>query len=192
MKSKKTLVVYDPFCSFSYNHVVMFEDEGAEVVLIRTDRSVDAIEEISPTHLLLSSGPGDPHKAETLANALDRFKARIPILGVCLGHQVMGLYFKSEVELVSPMHGKASMVEHGSTGIFSGIPSPFLACRYHSWAISDTSICAESLRVTARSEDGVIMGIQSVEFPRVVGVQFHPESLFKEHGNMIAQNFLSM
>lgn len=192
MTNKYRVVVYDHFDSFTFNFVTLLERLGATVTVIRTNSGIGRIERLSPTHLVLSPGYGSPKETIQFQNALIRFKTRIPIIGVCLGHQAMGLHFGAEVALITPMHGKTSMVAHDGAGLFKGVPSPFEACRYHSWAVLPKSIDGKKLVVNAQTSDGIIMAIQSVEYPRVVGVQFHPESLFTEHGSTIAKNFLSL
>ncbi len=187
------VVVLDHYDSFTYNLVVFLEKLGASVIVLRTDASLDEIKRYNPTHIVLSPGPGHPKDVPLFQEVIEYFKIHIPILGVCLGHQAIGLNCGAEVEKSSAiMHGKVSSVTHNGVGIFQGILSPIKVCRYHSLAIVEKSIPRGTLIITARSEDGTIMSVESKKHSNVIGVQFHPESLFTEHGSALLQNFLKM
>ncbi|MDO8620626.1 MAG: aminodeoxychorismate/anthranilate synthase component II [bacterium] len=187
------VVVVDHFDSFTYNLVVLLRRIGAEVHVIRTDASIEAIERFSPTHIVLSPGPGHPSEVWLFKEVLAHFITRVPILGVCLGFQAIAEYFGAEVvEAPTMMHGKISKVMHSGQGIFEGVNgNPLSVCRYHSLCAVQTDSSRAKLLETAWSEDGVIMAVQSTEHKSVVGVQFHPESLFTEEGSKLLQNFLS-
>lgn len=191
--TQKRVVVLDHFDSFTYNLVTAFERLGAIVQAFRTDIDIRRVADARPTHLVLSPGPGHPRDASLFERALIRFKSDVPILGVCLGEQAIGLHFGAEVELAPiPMHGKTSLVFHKGEGLFEGVPSPFQACRYHSLMVNRTRLEPSRLMVTAECKDGTVMGIQSVQYPTVLGLQFHPESLFTEHGEQLLANFLKI
>ncbi len=191
---QRRVVVIDHFDSFTYNLVTAFERLGASVQVFRTDVDIRVIEEAKPTHLVLSPGPGHPRDVSLFEQALRRFKSHLPILGVCLGEQAIGLHFGAEVGLAPmPMHAKTSLVFHeDEQGLFEGIPNAFQACRYHSLAVNHKRIDPKRLKVTAECKDGTVMAIQSVQYPTVMGLQFHPESLFTEHGEKLLENFLKI
>lgn len=188
------VVVIDHYDSFTYNLVVLLRILGAKVFVLRTCASIDEIRRLHPTHIVLSPGPGHPSEVLLFQEVLRTFKEHTPILGVCLGLQAIGLYFGASVgKCREVMHGKISAVRHNGKGIFRDIVcNPFWACRYHSLAIVKESIQSETLLETAWSDDGTIMGVESVEYPHIVGVQFHPESHFTECGMTMLENFLSM
>ncbi|WP_456371440.1 anthranilate synthase component II [Thermodesulfatator atlanticus] len=177
------LLVIDNYDSFTYNLVqllgVMCEKlaKKSEVLVYRNDAiSISEIEKLSPTHLIISPGPCTPKEAGISVPAIKHFAGKIPILGVCLGHQSIGMAFGGNIVRAKRlMHGKTSQIEHDGQGVFQGIPSPFEAMRYHSLVIEEKTLPAE-LVVTARDEEGEIMGVRHKEFP-VEGVQFHPESI---------------
>ena len=187
----------DHYDSFTYNLVVAFEKLNASVKVFKTNARTGDVREAHPTHIVLSPGPGHPREVGFFHMMISQWEKRIPILGVCLGHQAIGQYFnEAKVDRFDQsivMHGKTSIIEHDHTGIFRGVRSPFKACRYHSLAIIERTIDSSELRVVARSKnDGVVMAVQSVKYPHIVGVQFHPESLFTEHGPVLLRNFLKM
>lgn len=193
-QNKPRVVIIDHFDSFTYNLAVAFENLGATVQVFRTNANVGDIRKAEPTHIVLSPGPGHPQDVLLFQEVLHQCKERIPILGVCLGHQAIGLHFGAEV-VRSPtvMHGKMSEVDHIDHGIFWGVPKPFLACRYHSLVVCKRTIDYIRLEVLAMTKDtSTIMGIRGYDYPHVVGVQFHPESLFTEHGSAMLANFLKM
>lgn len=194
MKKQIHVVVIDHYDSFTYNLVVYLERLGASVQVFRTNSDLREVEMARPTHLVLSPGPGHPKEVTLFLNAIKCFEGRIPLLGVCLGHQAIAYGSGASVEQSGAiMHGKTSKITHDGLGIFEGIPhNPLQVCRYHSLAIVGESIPSGSLRQTAWSEDGTIMGIESVKYPNMVGAQFHPESLFTDCGLQILGNFLSL
>ncbi len=183
------LVVIDNYDSFTFNLVQMFRHYPLRITVWRSDRiTLSAIERIGPDYILISPGPRDPAHAGISVPLIRAFRREIPILGVCLGMQCMNEAFGGEtVRAPVPMHGKTSRVRHRDGGIFTGLPSPFRAARYHSLAVSPAP--DTELAVTARSEDGVIMGLSHPRFP-LHGVQFHPESFLTECGFPLIENFL--
>lgn len=193
MENKPHVVIIDHFDSFTYNLAVAFENLGATVQVFRTDVGVENIRGTEPTHIVLSPGPGHPKDVPLFQEVIARAKNRVPILGVCLGHQAIGLHFGAKVERSSAiMHGKTSLITHNGVGLFEGVENPIEVCRYHSLAIVEESIPEGTLTTTAKSEDSTIMGVESKKYPHVMGVQFHPESLFTEHGSVLLKNFLKM
>jgi anthranilate synthase/aminodeoxychorismate synthase-like glutamine amidotransferase len=183
------ILVIDNYDSFTWNLVQYLGELGAEVRVVRNDE-VDAagIAAMKPAKLLLSPGPCTPNEAGITLDAIREFAGKLPILGVCLGHQAIGQAFGGEVVHAGKvMHGKTSAIRHDGRGVFRGVPNPFAATRYHSLAIRRASL-PECLEVTAESEDGEIMGVRHRSFP-VEGVQFHPESILSEHGHDLLRNF---
>ena len=182
------ILLIDNYDSFTYNLAHLFGELGAEVVVRRNDEiTPDEAEELSPSHLVVSPGPGRPEEAGTTPGILRRLSVRVPILGVCLGHQAIVQVFGGEVgqarELV---HGKATVVGHDGRGIFAGLPADFLAGRYHSLAATSVP---DVFEVSATAVDGEVMAVRHRELP-IDGVQFHPESVLTPHGRDIARNFL--
>jgi len=178
----------DNYDSFTYNLVHLFEELGADVIVYRNDAvTPDEAEALRPERIVISPGPGRPEDAGVTEAIVDRFAGTVPILGVCLGHQAIVQVFGGEVgpahELV---HGKATMVSHDGSGLFTGMEGAFLAGRYHSLAASRIP---EALEVTATAPDGEVMAVRHRELP-VHGVQFHPESVLTPDGPAIARNFL--
>jgi anthranilate synthase component 2 len=184
------LLVIDNYDSFTYNLVQYFGELGADVHVYRNDAiTVEQIAVWQPTHLVVSPGPCTPGEAGISVEAIRRFAGRIPILGVCLGHQAIGQAFGGRiVRAQRVMHGKLSAVAHDGRGVFAGVPSPLTVTRYHSLAIERDSLPA-CLEVSAASEDGEIMGVRHRELA-VEGVQFHPEAILTEHGHALLANFL--
>jgi anthranilate synthase component 2 len=188
------LLMIDNYDSFTFNIVQYFGELGADVRVVRNDEiDVAGIETMAPDQLVISPGPCTPHEAGVSVAAIEAFAGRIPILGVCLGHQSIGQAFGGRiVHARAVMHGKTSPIHHNSTGVFSGLPSPFEATRYHSLVIERETL-PDCLEITAWTErDGAIdeiMGVRHSELP-VQGVQFHPESILTEHGHRMLQNFL--
>jgi anthranilate synthase component 2 len=184
------LLVIDNYDSFTYNLVQYFGELGADVHVYRNDAiTVEQIAVWQPTHLVVSPGPCTPGEAGISVEAIRRFAGRIPILGVCLGHQAIGQAFGGRVVRAQRvMHGKLSAVAHDGRGVFAGLPSPLTVTRYHSLAIERASLPA-CLEVSAASEDGEIMGVRHRELA-VEGVQFHPEAILTEHGHALLANFL--
>jgi anthranilate synthase/aminodeoxychorismate synthase-like glutamine amidotransferase len=184
------ILLIDNYDSFVYNLARYVRELGEEPLVRRHDAiEVDEILALAPSHVIISPGPCSPKEAGISTEVVRRVGARIPILGVCLGHQCIGAAYGGEIVRAGlPMHGKTSRIHHQGTGLFSGLPSPFTATRYHSLVIAPDSIPA-SLTVTATSEDGEIMAVQHAEHP-VYGVQFHPESVLTEHGYRLVDHFL--
>lgn len=188
------LLMIDNYDSFTFNLVQYFGELGAEVVVKRNDEiDLEGIEALNPDHLVISPGPCTPNEAGVSVAAIRQFAGKLPILGVCLGHQSIGQAFGGKiVHAREIMHGKTSPVYHADTGVFSGLDNPFTATRYHSLVI-DRETLPDCLEITAWTEkDGEmdeIMGVRHREL-NVQGVQFHPESILTEHGHDILRNFL--
>jgi len=188
------LLMIDNYDSFTFNIVQYFGELGAEVKVVRNDEiDVAGIAELNPRHLVISPGPCTPTEAGVSVEAIKAFAGRLPILGVCLGHQSIGQAFGGRiVHARAVMHGKTSPIHHSSVGVFSELPNPFEATRYHSLVIERASL-PECLEITAWTEhDGAmdeIMGVRHREFD-IQGVQFHPESILTEHGHQMLKNFL--
>ena len=185
------VLVIDNYDSFVYNLVQYLGELGAEPVVHRSDTfTLDDIEALAPDAVLISPGPGRPEDAGLSNQVITTFAGRVPILGVCLGHQCIGQVYGGEVvRAPSIMHGKTSAIQHEGGGVFAGLPSPLEATRYHSLVVAADSI-PDVLEVTARTEDGVVMGLRHRELD-VEGVQFHPESILTEHGHDLLRNFLA-
>ena len=186
------LVLIDNYDSFTYNLVQYFGELGADIKVFRNDQvTINQLIALNPSHLVISPGPGEPIKDDGIsAEAIKYFDGKIPVLGVCLGHQSLGAVFGGKVDRAQRlMHGKTSKVTHNGQGIFKGVPSPFEAMRYHSLVVYDP-IPAE-LEVTAITPEEEIMGLKHREH-QTYGVQFHPESILTEHGKQILKNFLDL
>ena len=184
------LLMIDNYDSFTYNLVQYFGELGQDVRVFRNDQiTVEGIAELKPDHLVLSPGPCSPAEAGICVDTIRHFAGKVPLLGVCLGHQAIGAALGGKVVRAQVlMHGKASTIRTDQQGVFRGLPEQFSVIRYHSLAIERTSLPAE-LVVTATSEDGEIMGVRHRELA-VEGVQFHPESILSEHGHALLKNFL--
>jgi anthranilate synthase component 2 len=184
------VLMIDNYDSFTYNLVQYLGELGATVEVVRNDAiTLDEVEARSPERIVISPGPCTPAEAGISVPLIRRFAGRVPILGVCLGHQAIGQAFGARVVRAERvMHGKLSPVNHDGNGVFAGLPSPFKATRYHSLAIERASLPAE-LEVTASAEDGEIMGLRHRSHA-VEGVQFHPEAILTEHGKRLLANFL--
>jgi anthranilate synthase/aminodeoxychorismate synthase-like glutamine amidotransferase len=184
------ILVVDNYDSFTYNLVQYLGELGAETKVFRNDEiPVSDIEAMSPSHIVISPGPCTPNEAGITLPLIERMAGKVPILGVCLGHQAIGQAFGGKVVRARQvMHGKVSRVRHDGSGVFSGIPNEFVATRYHSLVVERATL-PECLAVTAQSEDGEIMGLRHRSL-RVEGVQFHPEALLTEHGHKMLQNFI--
>ncbi|MDR0635418.1 MAG: aminodeoxychorismate/anthranilate synthase component II [Azoarcus sp.] len=180
----------DNYDSFTYNLVQYFGELGADVRVFRNDAiTLGEIAAKSPSHLVISPGPCSPEKAGISVAAIRAFAGKIPILGVCLGHQSIGAAFGGKiVHAQKLMHGKTSPVRHNGVGVFRGLPNPIVCTRYHSLAIERGSL-PDCLEVTAWTEDGEIMGVRHRGLP-IEGVQFHPESIMTERGHDLLRNFL--
>jgi anthranilate synthase component 2 len=184
------LLMIDNYDSFTYNLVQYLGELGAEVRVARNDAiTLDEIETLAPSRIVISPGPCTPNEAGISVPLIRKFAGEIPILGVCLGHQAIGQAFGGRiVRSKRVMHGKLSAITHDGDGVFAGLPSPFHATRYHSLAIEQATF-PSVLMATARAEDGEIMGVRHREFA-VEGVQFHPEAILTEHGKHLLANFL--
>jgi len=183
------ILLIDNYDSFTYNLAHLFGELGAEVVVRRNDEiTPDEAETLGPSHLVVSPGPGRPEAAGVTPDILRRLTGRVPTLGVCLGHQAIVQVFGGEVGQAQQLvHGKATLVDHDGRGIFAGLPSDFLAGRYHSLA---ATAVPDVFEISATAADGEVMAVRHRELP-VDGVQFHPESVLTPHGRDIAQNFLA-
>lgn len=187
------LLVIDNYDSFTYNLVQYLGEMGAEMRIFRNDEiTADAIEtDLKPERILISPGPGTPDDAGISLEVIERFAGRLPILGVCLGHQAIGQHFGGKViRAPEPVHGKPVTVNHDGRSIFAGIPDGFAAGRYHSLVVERDSL-PECLEVSATSPDGLVMAMRHRELP-IEGVQFHPESILTEHGKTMLRNFLEL
>ena len=190
------IFVLDNYDSFTYNLVQYLGELGEEVVVRRNDQiSVSEIEELHPDRIVISPGPCTPQDAGISINLIRHFAERVPLLGVCLGHQAIGEAFGGKVVRAGTlMHGKTSSIEHDGKTIFGGIPSPMTATRYHSLIVEEKDLPDElEISATCRDRNGqrVIMGLRHRKFP-VEGVQFHPESVLTEHGKQIVRNFVAL
>ena len=186
------LVIIDNYDSFTYNLVHFLGELGADSRVFRNDavtpRDVLAL---GPTGIVLSPGPCDPDRAGICLELVEKAAGSVPVLGVCLGHQSVGQAFGGRIVRASKiMHGKLSVIRNDGTGVFAGLPSEFQATRYHSLVIDRASLPA-CLRVTAETDNGVVMGVSHIDLP-VHGVQFHPESIASEHGHALLANFLRL
>jgi anthranilate synthase component 2 len=184
------LLMIDNYDSFTYNLVQYLGELGEDVKVARNDEiTLEEIEALGPQRIVISPGPCTPKEAGVSVPLIRRFAGRIPILGVCLGHQSIGEAFGGRiVHAQQLMHGKTSLIHHRGEGVFRGLPEPFTAIRYHSLAIERESK-PDVLDVTAWTDDGEIMGVRHKTLP-VEGVQFHPESILTEHGHALLKNFL--
>ncbi|MGD9951714.1 MAG: aminodeoxychorismate/anthranilate synthase component II [Burkholderiales bacterium] len=184
------ILVLDNYDSFTYNLVQYLGELGAGVKVVRNDEaSAEAIEAMAPERVVISPGPCTPNEAGVSLALIARLAGKVPILGVCLGHQAIGQAFGGKVVRAGQvMHGKVSRIHHDGRGVFAGLPQDFVATRYHSLVVERASLPA-TLSVTAESEDGEIMGLRHRSLP-VEGVQFHPEAMLTEHGHRMLENFL--
>ena len=185
------LLMLDNYDSFTWNLVQYLGELGAAVKVVRNDAiTLDEIEALAPTHIVISPGPCTPNEAGVSVPLIRRFAGRMPILGVCLGHQAIGQAFGARViRAQRVMHGKLSSIVHDERGVFTGVPTPFNATRYHSLAIERESL-PPVLDITATADDGEIMAVRHRDLP-VEGVQFHPEAILTEHGRKLLGNFLA-
>jgi anthranilate synthase component II len=186
------ILVLDNFDSFTYNLVQLLAVEDPEVLVRRNNAvTVGEVCDLRPDALLISPGPGRPESAGITMDLIARCAGTIPMLGICLGHQAIGCVFGARlVHAPAPVHGKLSAISHDGAGIFAGLPDPFQATRYHSLTLDAASMPAD-LEITARSGDGVVMGIRHRTLP-LAGVQFHPESALCEHGAAVIHNWYMM
>jgi anthranilate synthase component II len=190
MAKKIKLLMVDNYDSFTFNIVQYFGEMGAQVEVFRNDEiTLEGIAARQPDRLVISPGPCSPAEAGISVAAIQHFAGRLPILGVCLGHQSIGAAFGGKiVRALELMHGKTSVITTTQQGVFAGLPEKFTVNRYHSLAIERAS-CPSCLKVTAWTDDGEIMGVRHTELD-IEGVQFHPESILTEHGHAMLKNFL--
>lgn len=184
------ILIIDNYDSFTFNIVHALGKLGKRIEVVRNDEiAVGQITGINPEAIIISPGPGRPEDSGITCEAINVHAGKIPLLGVCLGHQAIGQVFGATVKrALRPVHGKVSEIFHDSDGLFAGLPNPFPAARYHSLIVSRETITAP-LRVTAQTHEGEVMGLRSAEL-RLEGVQFHPESIATEHGIRLFKNFL--
>jgi anthranilate synthase component 2 len=185
-------LLIDNYDSFTYNLYHFLGELGAAVEVRRNDAiAATAAVDMGPQGIVISPGPCDPDRAGICLELIAAAAGRVPLLGVCLGHQAIGQAFGGKVVRAdAPMHGKLSSVRHDASGVFADLPSPFEATRYHSLVVERDSL-PEALEITAETEDGVVMGLRHRELP-IHGVQFHPESIASEHGHALLRNFLRL
>src|SRR3989338_4087671 len=188
-----TLVI-DNYDSFTYNLVQYLGELKQDIIVYRNDEiTLDKIKSIKPSHIVISPGPGRPDDAGISKSLIQEFTGKIPILGVCLGHQCIGEVFGGKITNAPVlMHGKTSEIFHEGNSIFTDIPNPFIATRYHSLIIDLESIKDKPLRATAKTKDNLIMALVHKDFKNLTGVQFHPESILTEHGHKLLSNFLRL
>jgi anthranilate synthase/aminodeoxychorismate synthase-like glutamine amidotransferase len=186
------ILMIDNYDSFTYNLVQYLEELGEELRVYRNDKiAVAEIEKLKPSRIVISPGPGIPHEAGISEAVIKYFAGKIPILGVCLGHQAIGEVFGGKIiRAKSIMHGKTSKIHHDGKTIFAGLPNPFIATRYHSLVVEKESL-PNVLEISAWTDDGEIMGLRHKEL-KVEGVQFHPESILTSSGKPLLANFLSL
>jgi anthranilate synthase component 2 len=184
------LLLIDNYDSFTYNLFQYLSELGKEVVVVRNDKtSLKQIKQMKPQRIIISPGPGTPLKAGISNDIIRHFGSRLPILGVCLGHQCIGYSYGGKIVRAKEiMHGKSSLIHHTGQGMFSGLPSPFSAIRYHSLVVERNRL-PDCLEVTAWTDDGTIMALRHRQYP-VEGVQFHPESFMTKAGKDMLKNFL--
>lgn len=184
------LLMIDNYDSFTYNLVQYLGELGEDVMVVRNDEiTLDAVQQLNPAGVVISPGPCTPDEAGISVDLINQFSGKVPILGVCLGHQSIGQAFGGKIVRAGKiMHGKTSPVFHDGKGVFQGMPNPFIATRYHSLVIERSSI-PDCLEISAWTEDDEIMGVRHRTLP-VEGVQFHPESVLSEHGHQLLGNFL--
>ena len=184
------LLMIDNYDSFTYNLVQYLAEIGQDVEVVRNDKiSIEEINKLNPRYIVISPGPCTPNEAGISLELIEAFKGKIPILGVCLGHQSIGQAFGGKiVHAQTIMHGKTSKISHNNKGVFRGIKNPFIATRYHSLVVEKQTL-PNCFDITAWTDDNEIMGIKHKELA-IEGVQFHPESILSEHGHDLLKNFL--
>jgi anthranilate synthase/aminodeoxychorismate synthase-like glutamine amidotransferase len=185
------ILLIDNYDSFTYNIFQYLSELGEEVVVLRNDKTdILAIEGMKPEKIVISPGPSTPLHAGISNDVIKHFASRLPIMGVCLGHQCIGYSFGGQVVQASRiMHGKSSLIHHNSSGLFAGLPSPFSAIRYHSLMVQRENL-PQCFEISAWTDDGTIMGLKHCDY-ELEGVQFHPESFMTEQGKELLNNFLN-
>lgn len=185
------ILMIDNYDSFTYNLYQYFGTFEPQIQVVRNDKiTIDEIRQLAPDRLVISPGPKSPKEAGICVEAIREFYKTIPILGICLGHQCIGEAFGGVVSYAKEvLHGKQSLITHDGSGIFSGIDSPIKIARYHSLAITEEQF-PDCLNVLARTDDGEIMAVRHKDYP-VIGLQFHPESVYTEHGKRLIENFVN-
>jgi len=186
------ILLLDNYDSFTYNLAQYLGELGCQVEVHRNDRiSVEQIAQRKPDRIVISPGPCTPQEAGICVELVQKLAGKIPILGVCLGHQAIGAAFGGKIIRAPKLfHGKTSQIRHDGSGVFRGLPNPFTATRYHSLIVERKSL-PRALQVTAETDDDIVMGMQHREYP-LMGVQFHPESVLTESGKQLLKNFLSL
>lgn len=186
------ILLIDNYDSFTYNLYQYFGIFNSDIKVVRNDKiTLDEIKELDPERIVLSPGPKNPNEAGICMEVVREFTGKKPILGICLGHQCIGEALGGTVSYAKALfHGKQSVITHDGSSIFTGIDSPVKVARYHSLALQEQNL-PDCLRILAKTEDGEIMAVCHKEYP-VVGMQFHPESIYTEHGKRMLENFLSM
>lgn len=186
------ILLIDNYDSFTYNLYQYLCELGAAVTVARNDKTtLDEIEKMAPERIVISPGPGYPKQAGISKDVIRSFGGRLPVLGVCLGHQCIGEAYGGTVDHAGEIrHGKTSAIYHDGKGVFIGLPNPFTAVRYHSLAVKESGL-PDCLEISAHTENGIIMGLRHKEYP-VEGVQFHPESIMTRTGKDLLKNFLKM
>ena len=189
---KQRVLMIDNYDSFTYNLVQYLGEMGQELLVYRNDQlTLEQIRRLKPDRIVISPGPGSPKDAGISNEVIREMGPRMPVLGVCLGHQCIGAVFGGKVERnYRLMHGKSSLIYHAGAGIFKGLPNPFEATRYHSLVVKKEGF-PEVLKMTAKTKEGEIMGLQHRRYP-IYGVQFHPESILTQAGKQLLKNFLKM
>lgn len=186
------LLMIDNYDSFVYNLVRYFEELGEEIVIYRNDKiSIEDIENMNIDGIVISPGPKSPKEAGVSLEVIDKFKGKLPILGICLGHQCIGYYFNAAIKKGNePVHGKMFNITHNNEGLFQNVKNPLRVTRYHSLIVSRENL-PDNIEITSETEDKVIMGIKHKEYP-IYGVQFHPEAEMTEEGHKILNNFINI
>ncbi len=188
------IFVLDNYDSFTYNLVQYVGVFDPDVVVYRNDKiSPKEVMCLRPDGIIISPGPKRPQEAGISIRLIEELKGMVPILGVCLGHQAIGEAFGGKaVQSKSIVHGKSCLIEHNQKMIFKEVPSPVEVARYHSLILDPMTLSPDQFHITAKTQDGLVMGIQSVEYPKIWGVQFHPESILTEHGIKMVKNFIDL
>nr|QCI06374.1 Anthranilate synthase component II [Dictyurus purpurascens] len=185
------IIIIDNYDSFTQNLVQYTGEINSKIQVVRNDEiHLNYLNKVNPSHIILSPGPGKPENSGICLEIISKYANQIPILGVCLGHQSIGYIYGANIKkLKQPTHGKTSFIFHNTTNLFSQLPCPFIATRYHSLIIDQNNL-PKNLEITAWTKDGTIMGCQHKIYKKLQGLQFHPESLWTNHGKTIIKNFL--